>query len=164
MTSSKIITFVIAAWIGVGVVSAAAQTGAIAARTATVYVPGLLTGPGSSGPSGFRRLCELRSVGLVEWRVRFIEGVIQPTDPQKAALAALQAASAQARSALAAACPPSRPSTSVEELAVIDKRLAALTQAFGSIKPAYEAFYRSLDARQKAQIDGLGPRRHGWRW
>jgi hypothetical protein len=129
-----------------------------------VYVPGLLTGPGSFGPVGFRRLCDLRVVGLIEWRVRFIERAIRPTEPQKAALAALQTASSQARGALAAACPASRPATSVEELAMMDKRLAALMQAFGSIKPVYEAFYATLDPGQKAQLDGFGPHRRGWRW
>jgi hypothetical protein len=164
MASSKVVTFMVAALLGFGVGPAAAQTTAVAARTATVYVPGLLTGPGSFGPVGFRRLCDLRVVGLVEWRVRYIERAIEPTEPQKAALAALQAASSHARGALAAACPTSRPSTSVEELAMMDKRLAALTQAFGSIKPVYEAFYAMLDSRQKAQLDGLGPQRRGWRW
>jgi hypothetical protein len=164
MASLRIIVFMVAALLGFDVASAVAQTNATAARTATVYVPGLLTGPGSFGPVGFRRLCDLRVVGLVEWRVRYIERAIQPTEPQKAALAALQVASSHARGALAAACPTSRPSTSVEELGMMEKRLAALTQAFGSIKPAYEAFYATLDSRQKAQLDGLGPQRRGWRW
>lgn len=164
MTSSKIVALAAAALFGFGLTSAVAQTNAVAARKATVYVPGLLTGPGSFGPIGFRRLCDLRVVGLVEWRVRFIERAIRPSEPQKAALAALQAASSQARNMLAAACPKSRPSTSVEELAMMDKRLAALAQAFGSVKPAYEAFYATLDAGQKAQLDGIGPHRPGWRW
>lgn len=164
MTSSKIVALAAAAVMGFGVASAAAQTNGFAARTATVYVPGLLTGPGSFGPIGFRRLCDLRVVGLVEWRVRYIERTIQPTEPQKVALVALYSASTQARNTLATACPKTRPSTAVEELGMMDKRLAALTQAFGTVKSAYEAFYATLDTRQKAQLDVLGPQRGGWRW
>lgn len=144
--------------------SAAAQTAAPSARRSTVYIPGLMSGPGSFGPIGFRRLCDLRAVGLVEWRVSWIERVVNPTDAQKAALGNLQAASTQAKQAMAAVCSPARPSTSVAELEMMGKRLNAVTQAFNSVRPAYEAFYAALDARQQARIDGLGPQRHGWRW
>lgn len=162
---AKFVLFVVVVLLGAGAPVASAQTdNAITARTATVYVPGLMTGPGSFGPVGFRRLCDLRVAGLVEWRVRFIERTLQLDAAQKTALAALFDASAQGRRTVAAACPSTRPSTSIEELALMDKRLTALVQAFGSIRTAYAAFYATLDARQKAQIDGLGPHRRGWRW
>lgn len=135
-----------------------------ASRRATVYIPGLMTGPGSFGPIGFRRLCDLRVTGLVEWRVTWIERAIKPNDAQKAALGHLQTASTQARTTIAAVCSRARPVTSVAELEMMDKRLDALTQAFKTVKPAYETFYASLDPGQKARIDGLGPHRHGWRW
>jgi hypothetical protein len=161
--SAKSILFIAAASV-VFATAAVAQTDSITARTATVYVPGLMTGPGSFGPIGFRRLCDLRIVGLVEWRVRFIERTLRPNATQRAALGELFLASSKGRRAVAAACPPVRPSTSVEELVLMDKRLTAVAQAFAAIKPAFEAFYATLDVRQKAQIDGLGPHRRGWRW
>jgi hypothetical protein len=147
-----------------GIASATAQNAALAARYNVVYVPGLMTGPGSFGPIGYRRLCDLRVVGLVEWRVTWIESVINPTDAQKAALGNLQVASAQAGRTVAAACSRVRPATSIAELDMMGKRLDAVTQAFQAIRPAYEAFYATLDAGQKARMDGLGPQRRGWRW
>jgi hypothetical protein len=131
---------------------------------AMVYVPGLMTGPGSFGPIGFRRLCDLRMTGLIEWRRDWIERLLKPADGQKAALDRLAAASSQARATVASACRRDRPSTSVAELALIDVRLKAVVQAFDAVKPAYEIFYATLDGRQKAKIDELGPHRRGWRW
>lgn len=164
MTSCKIVVFLASALVCVGMSSAAAQNDPLVARTAFVYVPGLMTGPGSFGPIGFRRLCDLRAVGLVEWRVAWIERAIKPTAAQMPLLDALQVASSQAKANVALACPPGRPVTSTAELDMMDKRLDAMVKGFKTVKPAFEAFYTTLDTRQKAQIDGLGPHRHGWRW
>lgn len=145
-----------------GTAVAPAQTAAPAPRRASVYIPGLLLGPDRIGP--FRRLCDLRVVGLVEWRVAVIERVVGPSAAQKSALSDLQAASGEARQMVAATCSRVRPSTSIGELDVMGRRLEAVTQAFKTVRPAYEAFYASLDAGQKARVDALGPQRHGWRW
>jgi hypothetical protein len=134
------------------------------ARNAVVYVPGLMSGPGSFGPVGFRRLCDLRVTGLVEWRVSWIERVVSPANEQKAALANLQIASAEAKQLVLAACKNTRPSTAIEELEVVNGRLNAVAQAFTIVRAAFEAFYATLDKRQQMKIDGLGPQRHGWRW
>jgi hypothetical protein len=142
---------------------AVAQTPAPSLRRGTVYIPGLLPGPDRFG--SFQRLCNLRVVGLMEWRVRVIESAINPNEAQKAALANLQAVSSQATQSVAGACTRQRrPETSVGELDVMGRRLDAVTQAFRTIRTAYEAFYATLDAKQKAKIDALGPQRHGWRW
>ncbi len=146
----------------VGTALASAQTAAPATNRATVYIPGLLPGPDRIG--AFQRLCNLRVVGLVEWRVKVIERTINPNDAQKAALSNLQAASSQARQLVIGACSRVRPDTSVGELDVMGKRLDAVAQAFKLVRPAYEALYAALDAKQKARIDALGPQRHGWRW
>jgi len=39
-------------------------------KNAVVLIPGVMTGPGTMGPRGYRRLCTPRSVGLYEWQVR----------------------------------------------------------------------------------------------
>lgn len=146
-----------------GVDTGAAQSSA--GGRGTVFVPGLMAvGPGSLGPVGFRRLCDLRAVGLVQWRTSYIERVIKPVGAQKTALADLETASGKAADIMAPDCRRIRPQTSVAELEMMDKRLATLAQAFSAVKPAFEAFYASLDDRQKAKLDELGPRRHGWRW
>lgn len=145
-----------------GTAVAAAQNVAPAPLRGTVYIPGLLPGPDRLGP--FQRLCNLRVVGLVEWRVNSIASATKPDAAQTAALANLQAASAEAKRLVSGACLRVRPDTSVGELDVMGQRLAAVTQAFKTVRTAYEAFYAALDAGQRARIDALGPQRHGWRW
>jgi len=44
------------------------------------------------------------------------------------------------------------------------KRLAGLLESIKVIREPYEAFYASLDNRQKVLLDGLGPTRRGWAW
>jgi hypothetical protein len=61
-------------------------------KNAVVLIPGVLTGPGTMGPRGFKRLCTPRSVGLYEWQMRWIERLVRPTEAQRAALNDLQSA------------------------------------------------------------------------
>jgi LTXXQ motif family protein len=65
---------------------------------------------------------------------------------------------------IAAACPKETVETTTVQLAVMEKRVAGLLDALKIIRPAYDKFYASLDTRQKARLDALGPGRHGWRW
>jgi hypothetical protein len=145
-----------------GPAAASAQTLVPRPSAGTVFIPGLLLGPDRLGP--FQRLCSLRSVGLVEWRANVIETVVKPEASQREAFANLQRASAQARQLVSGICSRERPHTSVAELEVMGMRLDAVMQAFKAVQPAYNAFYATLDARQKTRIDALGPQRRGWRW
>src|SRR4051812_20935185 len=75
-----------------GTVSATAQQSSSTAvdKSALVLIPGAMTGPGTMGARGYRRLCTPRSVGLYEWQLRWIERVVRPTEPQRTALNDLQ--------------------------------------------------------------------------
>jgi len=43
--------------------------------------------------------------------------------------------------------------------------MEAMLQAVKTVRPAFDAFYASLDNDQKARLDSIGPRRWGWqRW
>src|SRR5262249_56987468 len=44
-----------------------------------VLIPGAMRGPGTMGPSGYRRLCSPLSVGLSEWRAQWVERLVSPT-------------------------------------------------------------------------------------
>ncbi len=44
------------------------------------------------------------------------------------------------------------------------KSATRVCEAYDSLREPYEAFYTSLDSRQKALVDGLGPTRRGWAW
>jgi hypothetical protein len=46
----------------------------------------------------------------------------------------------------------------------IEKRLEAALETLKTVRPAFEAFYGSLNEKQKASLDVLGPHRRGWRW
>src|SRR5215510_2825718 len=121
-------------------------------KNAIVLIPGVLTGPGTMGPRGYRRLCTPRSVGLYEWQVRWIEQVVRPTEAQRAALNDLQSASSKAIA------------TTKAGLEMMDIRLEIMSQAVKTLRPAFDAFYASLDSKQQQRLDVFGPRHRGWRW
>ena len=133
-------------------------------KDAIVLIPGVLTGPGTTGPRGYRRLCTPRSVGLYEWQVRWIERVIRPTEAQRAALNDLQSASSKAIATMATACKAEMPTTTKAELEMMDNRLETMSQAVKTLRPAFDAFYASLDRQQQQRLDVFGPRHRSWRW
>lgn len=130
----------------------------------TMMGPGMMRGSGMWG-SGFGGICNPRMAGLAEWRVDQIERAVKPTEAQQAALKELRAASTKAADGLAAACPKDLPRTSGERLGFMEMRMEAMLQAVKAVRPAFDAFYASLNDEQKAKLDEAGPRRWGWqRW
>lgn len=131
-----------------------------------VLLPGVMTGPGTLGTGGMRRLCDPRSVGLTQWRVTWIERVLKPTEAQRKSLDDLKTASAKAVALFSTACPRRVPrlQTATDQLDMMEKRLDTAIQAVRLVRPAFEAFYNSLDRTQKARVDELGPKRSGWLW
>lgn len=127
--------------------------------------PGIMMGPGMMGMGGFGFSCNPRSAGMAEWRADRLEAVLKPNDAQKAKLADLKSASGKAAEAIAAACVTEAPKTPTERFTLMEKRLDAMQQAIKIVRPAFEAFYSSLDDKQKATLESAGPRRWGWdRW
>ena len=147
-----------------GVPAAAQPSPSPADKSAVVLIPGVLTGPGTMGPRGYRRLCTPRSVGLYEWQVRWIERVVRPTETQRAALNDLQSASSKAIAAMSTACKAEMPTTTKSELEMMDNRLETMSQAVKTLRPAFDAFYASLDRKQQQRLDVFGPRHRSWRW
>jgi len=133
-------------------------------KNAIVLIPGVLTGPGTMGPRGYRRLCTPRSVGLYEWQVRWLERVVRPTEAQRAALNDLQSASSKAIATIATACKAEMPTTTKAELQMMDARLETMSQAMKILRPAFDAFYDSLDSKQQQRLDVFGPGHRSWRW
>jgi hypothetical protein len=133
-------------------------------KNAVVLIPGVLTGPGTMGPRGYRRLCTPRSVGLYEWQMRWLEQVVRPNEAQRAALNDLQSASSKAIATMATACKTEMPTTTKAELEMMDHRLEIMSQAVKPLRPAFDAFYASLDRQQQQRLDVFGPRHRGWRW
>ena len=129
-----------------------------------ILVPGALSRMESYGPMGFWRLCSPQSVGLTEWRSSYLEHLIRPNKSQMEMLVNLQAASATAKKIIASSCAKETVSTGPIHFAEMQKRLAGLLESIKVLREPYETFYASLDSRQKALLDGLGPTRRGWAW
>ena len=150
--------------VGGAPVTAQQSPSAAVDKDAIVLIPGVLTGPGTMGPRGYKRLCTPRSVGLYEWQVRWVERVVRPTEAQRAALNDLQSASSKALATMATACKSDVPATTKAELEMMDNRLEIMSQAVKTLRPAFDAFYASLDRKQQQRLDVFGPRHRGWRW
>jgi hypothetical protein len=138
---------------------------AAAEKTASRYVllPGMLTGPGAIGR---RRFCDARSAGLTQLQEDWIARLVKPNEAQKKALDDLAAASGKAIEMFASACPKRAPrlQTAAEQFEMMEKRIDNDAQAAKTVRPAFTAFYSSLDDKQKAKLDELGPKRSGWLW
>jgi hypothetical protein len=76
----------------------------------------------------------------------------------------LQTASAEVKKIIASSCAKETVSTGPTHFAEMQKRLAGLLESIKLLREPYETFYTSLDIRQKALLDGLGPARRGWAW
>ena len=136
----------------------------VAPSANTILIPGAMSGLGTGGPTGYMRLCSPLSVGLYEWRVSWVERFVRPTDQQRPPLDELSAATTKAKETIAAACQREPVDSTTLQLAIMEKRVAAMLEALKIVRPAYESFYASLDARQKDFLNALGPGRRGWRW
>jgi hypothetical protein len=130
----------------------------------SVLIPGALSRMESYGPMGSWRLCSPQSVGLTEWRPSYLEHLIRPSKSQMEMLGRLQTASAAAKKIIASSCAKETVSTGPIHFAEMQKRLSGLLESIKVLREPYEAFYASLDSRQKALLDGLGPTRRGWAW
>jgi LTXXQ motif family protein len=128
--------------------------------------PGMMMGPGmmgwGGGTGGMGAVCDPRGAGLAEWRMERIERLITPNEAQRAALNDLRAASTKAAEIVATACPREFPESATARLELMEKRLDAMQQAIKVVRPAFDAFYATLNDEQKARINTGGPRRWGW--
>ncbi len=114
------------------------------------------------GPHGSTRFCDVRAVGLSQWRNYALTRMLDLNKEQQSALTNLSAASAKALAMISATCQGSTADKS--QLSVIQGRVETLLEVLKTVRPAYEAFYAKLDDNQKLRLDSLGPRRNGWRW
>jgi hypothetical protein len=87
-----------------------------------------------------------------------IQQLLRPNDAQRAALDALNNASAQAAQVLNQNCAPDQSLTPPGRVAAMEARLTAMLKALDTVQPAVANFYNSLTDEQKARFDRLGPR------
>ena len=124
--------------------------------------PGMMMGPGMMGWSGGGMMCDPRAAGLAEWRIDRIEQLISPNEQQRAALENLRMASLKAVETVSASCPDELPVSAAGRLETIEKRLDSMLTAVRLVRPAFDAFYATLNDEQKARINNGGSSRWGW--
>jgi hypothetical protein len=86
---------------------------------------------------------------------------VKPTDAQRANLKALQDAATKAADILESSCPPADVRTPSARLAAVQTRLDSMLQAIGTVRPALDSLYSSLNDEQKVAFDAIGPERNG---
>ncbi len=126
------------------------------------FGPGTMMGPGMMGWSGGGVMCDPRAAGLAEWRIDRIAQLISPNEVQHAALETLRAASLKAAETIVADCPQVLPLSATGRLETIEKRLETMLVAIKTVRPAFDAFYATLNDEQKARINSGGSSRWGW--
>jgi hypothetical protein len=105
--------------------------------------------------------CAAAQSAAMPWPSEQIEREVKPTDAQRASLTALQDATTKAADILKSSCPPQDARTPPARLDAVGARLDAMLQAIGTVRPALDTFYTSLDDEQKAAFDAIGPARNG---
>ena len=93
--------------------------------------------------------CGARAIWRHAWPTAQIDARLHPTDAQRASLAALQDATAQAADMLQASCSPSDAITPPARLEAVDKRLKAMLIAVKTVRPAFDDFYAGLATNRR---------------
>jgi hypothetical protein len=125
----------------------------------------MMMAPGRWSSRGMRAYCNPQAAGFGTWRIEQIERLVKPEQGQRKAFDDLRAASDKAAQMLSAACPVEVPQTVSARLALMEARMALMLDAVKTIRPAFDAFYATLTAEQKARLDAGRPHRWFWdRW
>jgi hypothetical protein len=110
---------------------------------------------------GLAAPCNPRAAARADWGIDRIERLLQLADHQQRLLNDLKVAVMKASDLRAGTCPVPVPTSSAERISFMQQRLESLRQAIEAVVPQFQAFYLSLGAEQRTQLDA-GPRR--WRW
>lgn len=129
-----------------------ARLDALAEDRRRTYTPNAATEASAQG-------CGAAQSAVLQWPAGEIDARLHPSDTQRAALKALQEASARAVEILTAECQPQDAITSPARLDAVEVRLADMLQAVHLVSTALEAFYATLSDEQKAQFEAIGQKR-----
>ncbi|HZP79063.1 MAG TPA: Spy/CpxP family protein refolding chaperone [Pseudolabrys sp.] len=114
-------------------------------------------GPGPRQEGLAEANCGPSPAGAFELPVPQIDRTLQLSDPQRASLAALQSADAQAGAELLKACAGESAGTPTGRLAAAHQRLDAMLTAIKTVSAALNDFYATLSDEQKAKFEAIGP-------
>jgi LTXXQ motif family protein len=117
-------------------------------------------GPAPGAPTAatdqLAQMCGEDSRDIAGLPIDQIQQAIQPNDAQRAALDDLANASVKAAQDIKAACPTQVSLTAPARLATMQQRIEAMITAVGTVQPALQKFYDSLNDEQKARLNALG--------
>ena len=108
--------------------------------------------PGDGADRRQDLVCTQWAVALRAWPVRQIEAGVTLSDAQRAGLYELTAAIYRAAGTLAASCPTEASFTPVGQIDAKRKRVEALRQAVGAIRPALDRFAATLSEAQQMRV------------
>ncbi len=111
---------------------------------------------GSTNSGDLAQNCGGLAPGVTDLPIDSIEQAVHPTDAQRAALAALKAASSQASDALKSSCSNEALLTPLGRLDTVQKRLDGMIQALTIVRGPLDNFYNSLSEEQRRQFAALG--------
>jgi hypothetical protein len=114
------------------------------------------TSRGGNRSTDLTQLCGEQIVKTTNVPTDRIAQVLNPTDAQRSALDALNAATAKAADFLKANCPTAQPLTPPARVAAMEQRLNTMLEAIKIVEPALENFYGLLTDEQKARFNQLG--------
>lgn len=155
----------LAIFAGTAPVSAQSGSGSSATGQSTLLNPGMMMAPGRWSNRGMRAYCNPQAAGFGTWRLGQIEQIVKPDQTQRKAFDEFRAASDKAAQTLSAACPVEVPQTVSARLALMEARMTLMLDAVKTVRPAFDAFYATLTAEQKARLDASRPHRWFWdRW
>ena len=104
---------------------------------------------------GVSQICSDQAEGLSNFPIERIAQQVEPDRHQQALLADLKASTAKAVNILQRACPNELPSTPTGRIATMRSRIEVMLQAVQAVRPALDAFYRSLSDEQKERFNAL---------
>jgi ABC-type transporter MlaC component len=110
---------------------------------------------GGAAPGNATQICSGEAQGLTDFPIERITSQVEPSQEQQALLANLKAATDKAVGIMQAACPGDLPATPTGRLAAMRIRVVAMLQAVQTVRPALDAFYRSLSDEQKERFNAL---------
>jgi LTXXQ motif family protein len=114
------------------------------------------TASATAAPDQLAQMCGEDSRNIAGLPIDQIQQAIQPNDAQRAALDDLANASVKAAQDIKAACPTQLALTAPARLAAMQQRIEAMIAGVGTVQPALQKFYDTLNDEQKARLNALG--------
>src|SRR5580692_9566780 len=110
----------------------------------------------ATAPDQLAQMCGDDSRDIAGLPIDQIQQAIAPNDAQRAALDDLANATVKAAQDIKAACPTQIALTAPARLAAMQQRIEAMIAGVGTVQPALQKFYATLNDEQKARLNALG--------